>query len=247
MDNRQLGVGRVIAACFSVFLLRFRLLIVFAGIVIFFNFLAYFSLETLLPGIGILDAAETGSVLDYAGMMMALVIDGVASAVLGALVIHLTYDLMLNRPADPTTYLHRIAACIVPLVLVSTLSGIGIGIATLAFVIPGMILYTIWFVVVPAVVIEKTGLHSFTRSADLTRGYRWPIFGIIVLMWTVIFGFAMLIAVTLQSVPTIMTIALWIFVGFSYVLNALAAAIVYARLRELKEGVGVDDIAQIFA
>lgn len=53
--------------------------------------------------------------------------------------------------------------------------------------IPGLILMCLWSLVVPACVLERLGpLSSLSRSARLTKGYRWPVFGLILL--TVIAG-----------------------------------------------------------
>ena len=39
-----------------------------------------------------------------------------------------------------------------------------------------------WIVAAPAQVVERTGVFgAFSRSAELTRGHRWPIFGLLVI------------------------------------------------------------------
>jgi uncharacterized membrane protein len=50
----------------------------------------------------------------------------------------------------------------------------------LIFVVPGLILLTMWSVITPAIVIERTGaIAAFRRSRVLTKGNRWRIFLVI--------------------------------------------------------------------
>src|SRR5262249_18470877 len=52
--------------------------------------------------------------------------------------------------------------------------------AGLAFVIPAFIVITMVFVAIPACVVERLGpLKSIGRSAQLTKGHRWKIFGLL--------------------------------------------------------------------
>lgn len=82
-----------------------------------------------------------------------------------------------------------------PLLLVSLLAGIGIGIGFLLLIVPGLILLTIWAVVAPVVVLERTGvLESFGRSRALVRGNGWPVF------WTLLQLFLLLLVAAIVAV-----------------------------------------------
>src|SRR5262247_418116 len=49
--------------------------------------------------------------------------------------------------------------------------------------IPGLILYAMWFVAVPACVVERLGpWTSLRRSRDLTKGHRWKLCGLTLLL-----------------------------------------------------------------
>ncbi|MDP8911167.1 MAG: hypothetical protein M3M94_03765 [Actinomycetota bacterium] len=75
----------------------------------------------------------------------------------------------------------RVAPRIGAIVGASLLAGVGIMIGLLLLVIPGLVLMTLWSMVIPAVVVERTGvLASFGRSRELVRGNGWPVFGVIV-------------------------------------------------------------------
>ena len=60
---------------------------------------------------------------------------------------------------------------------------LGICLASLLLVVPGLILWARWSVALPALVIERTGvMESLARSRDLTQGRRWTVLGFVILM-----------------------------------------------------------------
>ena len=72
--------------------------------------------------------------------------------------------------------------------MISILFAIGVGIGFVLIIIPGLILLTIWSVVVPVEVLEHRGiLGSFGRSRELVRGNGWNVFGVIVIVWVLVF------------------------------------------------------------
>lgn len=71
-----------------------------------------------------------------------------------------------------------------PLVAVSILFGIGVGIGFVLLIVPGLILLVIWSVVAPVTVLERPGVFAaFGRSRELVRGNGWNVFGVIVLVF----------------------------------------------------------------
>ena len=70
---------------------------------------------------------------------------------------------------------------LVPLIGACLLFGLGVTIGLFLLVIPGCFLLTIWAVVAPAIVAErKSVMAAFGRSRELVRGFRWPVFGAVV-------------------------------------------------------------------
>src|SRR5262249_9742953 len=64
------------------------------------------------------------------------------------------------------------------------LQWLGITIGFLLLIVPGIILFIRWSTALPACVVEGLGpLASMKRSAELTKGHRWKIFGMYVLIW----------------------------------------------------------------
>jgi hypothetical protein len=80
------------------------------------------------------------------------------------------------------------------------LAGFGIAVGFALLVVPGLILLTIWVMVIPAIVLEDRGvLESFGRSRELVRGNGWNVFGVIVL--TILLLIGVLIVLTIALAP----------------------------------------------
>ena len=63
-----------------------------------------------------------------------------------------------------------------PVLLTCFLFSLGMMVGFTLLVIPGVVLTMIWWVAIPAAVIERPGvLRSFGRSLELTKGHRWKI------------------------------------------------------------------------
>jgi hypothetical protein len=68
----------------------------------------------------------------------------------------------------------------------SILAAIGIAIGFALIIIPGLILVTFWSLLVPEIVIGRSGaLESFGRSWRTVRGYGWNVFGTFVVVFLI--------------------------------------------------------------
>jgi hypothetical protein len=85
----------------------------------------------------------------------------------------------------------------------SILAGVAIFIGFILIIVPGLILITIWAVIVPVIVIERSGaLASFGRSRELVRGRAWHVFGTLVLVWIILFVADIILGLIFSFVPT---------------------------------------------
>jgi hypothetical protein len=143
-----------------------------------------------------------------------------------------------------------------PLIALAILSSIGVGLGLLLFIIPGLILAVMWSVVTPALVVDRTGvMGSFERSAWLSKGHRWSIFGLLLLygIATLILSFAFAVPGQLLSTSSITGGVIYVAVlspietTISSMIGAAGVAALYVELRKAKEGVGVESIADVFA
>lgn len=143
---------------------------------------------------------------------------------------------------------------IVPVFAVSLIAGIGIVLGLIALVVPGLMLLTTWFVVVPVTVIERaTVKESFARTVELTRGYRWLIFAMILvfavasgLIHGVIAGAENAAAHVLSFLPgASLNVASQLVEALAALVAAVGVVATYYELRMVKEDAGPHDLAGI--
>ena len=123
------------------------------------------------------------------------------------------------------------------------------GIAALALIFPGLMVMTMLFVAVPACVVERLGVFkSMGRSAQLTKGHRWKIFGVwIAVMFVGGIAQSILTAVARSIGGVVLGLIISLLAGALLVaLNAILAVVIYRDLRVAKEGVDTDQIASVF-
>ncbi|MDN3721053.1 hypothetical protein QW131_22225 [Roseibium salinum] len=168
-----------------------------------------------------------------------------------ALLVQLAYDAKLGRPVQIGRYFAPALSALVPLGILSIVVSIIVGLGFALFIVPGLWLYAVFSVMAPAVVIERVGFGGMGRSATLTKEYRWPIAGALLLgiLCVVVIN---LVAGLLMGVIVAVGgtfLGLIIFAAVSTVgagFVSIVIALIYARLREIKEGVSVDQIASVF-
>jgi hypothetical protein len=123
------------------------------------------------------------------------------------------------------------------------------GLAVIALVVPAFFLYVMWWVYVPAIVVEGLGVAAaFRRSRELTAGRRWRILGLSLVTLLILLAAAMIVLVPALR----MAGHLWAEIGFTLIAvlyNAflsVVTAVGYYTLRMEKEGVDIEAIAQVF-
>jgi hypothetical protein len=127
---------------------------------------------------------------------------------------------------------------IAPLIGAGILAGIGIAVGLFLLLVPGLFLLTIWAVIAPVIVIEKSGvIDSFGRSRKLVRGNGWPVFGaivvafLIVLVGAIVFG---AIAAGIADGPLLRIVFSALASTITAPISALVAAVLFFRLRSVE-------------
>jgi hypothetical protein len=105
-----------------------------------------------------------------------------------------------------------------------------------------------YYVSTPVCVAEHAGVFtSMSRGSFLTKGYRWQVFGILLLY--VVAGFAVgaiirrAFAVTGPTAVLVARFAMWAVLN---AFNSVLVGVLYYQLRVAKEGVDIDKIAGVF-
>jgi hypothetical protein len=117
-----------------------------------------------------------------------------------------------------------------------------------------------WVAAVPVVVVERPGvIQSLRRSSALTEGHRWQIFGLVVLYAVALVVLQAVLRAVLPGAeyqPTrVISDAAWLISSGVVLVTQIATsmivavgiAAIYFELRQIKEGVGVEELAQVFA
>ena len=138
-----------------------------------------------------------------------------------------------------------------PIFLVSLLYGLGVGLGLMLLIVPGVLLACIWYVAVPVTLIEKRGvMASFSRSGDLTKGYRMALFVTLLVFFGVALVISMVVLVPLAlkgGSPLVMAL-----IGFGLAVTLglwgqAAQGVAYHDLRMAKEGMNTQDLEAVFA
>jgi hypothetical protein len=157
------------------------------------------------------------------------------------------FQVMRGRPIDLVESARIGLRRFFPIVGIAIIVPVLAGLAALLFVFPGLMLYTMWWVATPVCVVEHLGASdSMERSAELTKSYRWKIFGILVLLAFILIaglgvaGAANLLSPASATAATAAWYAVWI------AFDAIFIAVTYHDLRVAKEGIDTDQIAAVF-
>lgn len=116
------------------------------------------------------------------------------------------------------------------------------------FIVPGIVLLAMCAVAVPTCVVERLGpIASIGRSATLTKGNRWRILGVFLVVFVVGLvagGINNLIQVTVGDAFAAVTgfVVSSVVGGFT----SIVVAVVYHDLRVAREGLDTDRIAAVF-
>jgi hypothetical protein len=119
----------------------------------------------------------------------------------------------------------------------SLIAGIAITIGLVLLIVPGLWLITIWAVIVPVIIIERTGaLASFGRSRQLVQGYGWQVFGTLVLVFVIMIVADIVLGIIFLALPLIWRSGLSTIISGTLVAPflALVVTLIYYRLAAAK-------------
>ncbi|MCG8510657.1 MAG: hypothetical protein MI741_15650 [Rhodospirillales bacterium] len=163
----------------------------------------------------------------------------------GLLTIVATYAVYRHFQGGPTTIGDCISGGVpmIPTVVgISVLSAIVIGVASLFLIVPGIYVYLVLWVALPAALIENTGIvGGFKRSAELTRNERWPVFIVTFILFIPIVAAGFLIDLMPFGGPPAL-IAYWVLTALSNLLLAVGTAVGYFHLRSGKSRLSIEEI-----
>jgi hypothetical protein len=248
--REALDLGRVIGETFKVLS---RNLPTFAVLALILTTLpaavaAYLQQEALGP---------SDSTTAYVTKFLAALVPIVTGAVLQGAV---TYGAILDLNGRRSTIAESLGVglrAFLPLIAIGILLAIAIVIGLILLVVPGVIMMVTWIVATPSYIAERRGIaEAFGRSAELTDGSRWPIFGLVVIYWVVFICAGALLAGVVGGVTgfwgddtgtMIRQVVLNpLLSGVTGLIGCTGAAVIYVELRRLREGASPEHLAAIF-
>jgi hypothetical protein len=216
--NRKLEIGSVLSEVFSIYGSQAGVLLPIA----FWLFLL----------VAVVNGLIAGSLIMLA---VALAVSTIASTLYQGTVVELVSDVQDGRRDSSVGDLLRSATpFILPLIGAGILAGLGIGIGLILLVVPGLFLATIWAVIAPVIVVERKGVFdAFGRSHELVRGNGWPVLGVIVITFVIVFVGSVVfgaIGEAISNGPLVRIVFSAIASTITAPVGALVASVLYFRL-----------------
>jgi hypothetical protein len=259
-EDRRMSIGRVFQRAFSAIAIN---PIVVLGLALVIGALPGLLMGYLFVqmGVGSPAAVQTGAI-SFRGLIAATFLSSLIGFIIAALVqaalTRATVTAIEGKRATFGESLSTAIRVIVPLIVLTILFTLGIAAGFILLVIPGIILILMWAVAVPALVIERQGVFAaFRRSSELTKGSRWKILGLFLVLlvtyWLLsmvagLIGLGTYSPAQAAGGPTVANLIGGVIVGTIF--NMLWGTIqpsLYVELREAKEGGSIDNLEQIFA
>jgi hypothetical protein len=200
----------------------------------------------LLFTLGVTDASSPDTMIGSLGILVLSVPLNILSQ---ATILYGALQKMRGQEFSVGTSLAQGLARFFPILGMLICFGIGVGIGSLLLVVPGIMLLVAWYVALPACIIERMGpFQSLTRSAELTKGNRWRIFGIMVVIYAASDLVQIVVQLVLLSIggTIVSVIGVFAWISFFQAFNSIVIAVVYHDLRVAREGVDIDHIAAAF-
>ncbi len=255
IEDRRMSIGRVFQRAFST--ISDNPLVVL-GIAVVVGGLPSAIANLLIRGI--VGAPKPG-IPDFSAIWGAILFNWTIAVVVGAIV-----QGALTRAAVANYEGHRasLGECLgaalrvlLPLVGVGLIFGFGVALGWILLIVPGIIIMVMWSVAGPAVVVEREGvMAALRRSQELTKGDRWKIFALFLVLlaiYVILFGSLVVFGLTTMTATSAQSFGLG-----QVLLNVVTASVVnllwgtiqpsiYLELRQEKEGGSLQNLEQVFA
>ena len=137
-----------------------------------------------------------------------------------------------------------------PLIGVTILEVLAVGIGLVLLIVPGFIAITMLYVSLPVCICEQRGVtESLNRSSALTRGHRWKVLGIALVTGAIsaILGPAIRQLAFKIGGPTAYLLVEYLFQVLYIPFSAIVSVVAYQALRTAKEGPAIGTFAEVFA
>lgn len=182
-----------------------------------------------------------------------------------ALLTLVAFDRISGRPMQIRAHLGTVLRFLPPLLVLGFVYVVMVYVGLALLLLPGLYLAARYWVMAPAMLVEPAGWRALSRAAALSRSYRWSMVGGMIMLGVAsiaigLAGGALVSLLTTGSanifaastVPTglmgvLAAVLNSVLTALIYALSAVFGGLLYARLREIKEGIGLESLQEVFA
>lgn len=261
-------MGEVIDASINVYLRNLGKLLLIAAAVVVPLTVVIFALDLIAlqeadpfdPNAALYQVGDSVRVLSESTFVTVSVIQIIVGVLAYMLVIGATFravsEAYLDRPLDVRGSIGFAAGKAHSLLWLSILLVVGLAIAFLAFVIPGIWLIVAWSVAVPALMVENLrGTKAIRRSFNLTRSHWFRTLGALIVGFIFIALIQFLIGLAAAGLDPVADDSVYAYAALLNVINAIAfivtaplqaaiVTVIYYDLRVRNEGFDVQLLAE---
>jgi uncharacterized membrane protein len=180
---------------------------------------------------------------------LAILLGFVLTALCQAVVLYGAFQVMRNRSFQIGESLSKGLERFLPVVGTSLCQGLAISFGAVLLLVPGFILLAMYYVALPVCVVERLGpFQSLRRSGALTKGHRWKVFGLAILLMIslgIVSSIIQALLAVFQSTAVLIA-GMFIWEALARAAEAVVAVVAYHDLRVAKEGVDIEHIASVF-
>ena len=211
--------------------------------------LAYVMGVEVVSLVGVKNPDPAASVRVGLLVMAAVAFWGLAMMIAQAIVLYGTFQDMRGKPMRFGEAIVKGFARFFPIIGLAICTLIAVGAGFMLLIIPGIMFAVMFYVALPACVVERLGpIASMKRSIALTKGHRWKIFGILILIGLLsgIGGAVIATILTIVGGAKAMLIGRFLWQVIMGAFGAVVVAVIYHDLRAAREGIDVERMAAVF-
>jgi hypothetical protein len=183
------------------------------------------------------------------GVLALTIVTLVLTVLSQAAITHAAFQALQDAPVSVMASIRVALGRFWAIVGIGILGGVGLVVGAVLLVVPAFFWITIWYVAIPACLVERLGpIQSLRRSAALSKGHRWKLFGIILLVF-ITFALALGVVVAITAITgshVAVTVIKSLAQTLGYAATTIFAVVIFYDLRVMREGHGADRIAGVF-
>lgn len=179
------------------------------------------------------------------GFVAGLLVLTVGQTLLIGTVLYAVFRHLLGLPPAGISLLLSYGTKIaLPGVVVALAVGLITGLGFLFFVVPGLIFSLVFFVAVPAAIIERLPVgEALRRSVQLTDGHRWSLLAYLVIVWVASLLIGWFVTIVFHPVG-LADVASVIASSLISAFTAIVTSVVYHDLRRMQDGATAENMVE---